>query len=309
VGRIAEAERIFSELAAANPGNAEALVDLALTQQRGEAWEKALITWQKVYAISPASRKKEAIGPLLRAYERLNRHREAAALLFQHIDSLGDEKEQFAAFQDLLNLCAKHNLVEWLREEMEKRRKLRTDDYFTEIALGRVLKLIGQQSRRFEVLADAAFAAPNQAEALPELVREAEELRKLDAAIRLQEQLVRILPQREPEPLIKLARLQEKNFDLSAAAKTWEKVAARFPRDAGRSNRRSSSSFARARRRAPRSCCGEFANSIPATCGRSRNSHSSTSRRARPKKPGSVLNRFWRTPKLALRTSHCACPA
>jgi tetratricopeptide (TPR) repeat protein len=232
-GRIAEAERIFSELAAANPGNAEALVDLALAQQREEAWEKALATWQKAYAISPTSRKKEAIGPLLRVYERLNRHREAAVLLFQHIDSLGDEKEQFAAFQDLLNLCAKHNLVGWLREEMEKRRKLRTDDYFTEIALGRVLKLTGNKAAAFEVLADAAFAAPNQAEALPELVREAEELRKLDAAIRLQEQLVRILPQREPEPLIKLARLQEKNFDLSAAAKTWEKVAARFPRDAG----------------------------------------------------------------------------
>ena len=231
-GRIAEAERIFSELAAANPGNAEALIDLALAQQRGEAWDKALATWQKAYAISPASRKKDAIGPLLRAYERLNRHREAAALLFQHIDSLGDEKEQFAAFQDLLNLCAKHNLVEWLREEMEKRRKLRTDDYFTEIALGRVLKLTGNKAAAFEVLADAAFAAPNQAEALPELVREAEDLRKLDAAIRLQEQLVRILPQREPEPLVKLARLQEKNFDLTSAAKTWEKVVAKFPRDA-----------------------------------------------------------------------------
>ena len=82
------------------------------------------------------------------------------------------------------------------------------------------------------MLADASFAAPNQAEALPELVREAEELRKLDAAVRLQAQLVRIVPDPGPTALTKLAQLQEKSADLDGAGKTWERIAAKFPRDA-----------------------------------------------------------------------------
>ena len=232
-GHIGEAERIFSTLVQETPGSIDALTDLALTQQRAEAWEKALATWQQIVALSPASRKKEATGPLLRVFERLNRHQDAAALLLAQIDAMGDEKEQFAAFADLLGLCAKHELLDWLRGEMESRRKIRADDYFTEMALGRILKATGNKAAAFEVLADASFAAPNQAEALPELVREAEELRKLDAAVRLQAQLVRILPRPDPAALAKLAQLQEKNSDIEAAGTTWEKIVAKFPRDAG----------------------------------------------------------------------------
>jgi tetratricopeptide (TPR) repeat protein len=231
-GRVAEAAKIFSEIAAANPGNIEALTDLALTQQRAESWEAALATWQQIYTLSPASRKKEAIGSLLNAYQRLGRFQPAAELLLTHVDSLGDEKEQFAAFHDLLALCTQHGIIDWLRGEMERRRKTRGDDYFTEMALGRILKAMGNKAAAFEVLADASFAAPNQAEALPELVHEAEELRKLDAAVRLQTQLVRILPDTRLEPLAKLAQLEERNSDLEAAAKTWEKIVAKFPRDA-----------------------------------------------------------------------------
>ena len=231
-GRVGEAERIFTELTQETPGNIEALTDLALTQQRGEAWEKALATWQQIVALSPASRKKDAAGPLLRVYEKLNRHREAAAIMLSQIDATADEKDQLAAFADLLNLCVKHELVDWLRGEIEARRKLRADDYFIEMALGRILKATGNKAAAFEVLADASFAAPNQAEALPELVREAEELRKLDAAVRLQAQLVRIVPDPGPTALTKLAQLQEKSADLDGAGKTWERIAAKFPRDA-----------------------------------------------------------------------------
>ncbi|MEO7319013.1 MAG: tetratricopeptide repeat protein, partial [Chthoniobacteraceae bacterium] len=231
-GRVAEAERIFTDLTKETPGNIDALTDLALTQQRAEAWEKALATWRQIVALSPASRKKEATGPLLRVFEKLNRHQEAAALLLSQIDSIGDERDQLAAFNDLLNLCAKQNLMEWLRGVIEARRKLRADDYFTEIALGRVLKATGNKAAAFEVLADASFAAENQAEALPELIREAEELRKLDAAVRLQTQLVRILPDPGPTALGKLAQLQEKSADLDGSGKTWERIVAKFPRDA-----------------------------------------------------------------------------
>lgn len=230
-GRIAEAERIFTELTKETPGNIDALTDLALTHQRAESWEKALATWQQILALSPASRKKEVTAPLLRVLEKLNRHQDAATLLLAQIDTIGDEKDQLIAFNDLLNLCTKHELLDWLRREIETRRKQRADDYFTEVALGRILKATGNKAAAFEVLADASFAAPNQAEALPELIREAEELRKLDAAVRLQAQLVRILPEPGPTSLVKLAQLQEKSMDFDGAGKTWERIVARFPRD------------------------------------------------------------------------------
>ncbi len=231
-GRVSDAEHIFTALASETPGNLDILTDLALTQQRGEAWEKALATWQQIVALSPASRKKDAVVQLTRVFEKLNRTREAAALLLSQIDTIGDEKDQLVAFGDLLTFCVKYELMDWLRGEIEARRKMRADDYFTEMALGRILKATGNKAAAFEVLADASFAAANQADVLPELVREAEDLRKLDAAVRLQSQLVRILPEPGATTMAKLAQLQEKSSDFDAAAKTWERVVAKFPRDA-----------------------------------------------------------------------------
>src|SRR5205085_6754985 len=124
----------------------------------------------RIFELSPASRKRDAAGALLRVYERLAMREQAASLLLQLIDSEGENKERFALFQDLLALCTRHGLLEWLRVQFQGRRELRADDYFTEVALGRVLKAQGNKAAAFEVLSDAAFAAPNPAEALPELV-------------------------------------------------------------------------------------------------------------------------------------------
>ncbi|MDB6150948.1 MAG: Tetratricopeptide 2 repeat protein, partial [Chthoniobacter sp.] len=231
-GRVSEAYAIFQQLVKESPGNADALTDLALTQQRAERWAEALESWRQVYALSPLSKKKEAFGPLLRALEKLELHAQAAELQLKAIEVEADEREQFALYNDLLEHCTKHGLLEWLHGQFEQRRKLRADDYFTEMALGRVLKAMGNKAAAFEVLADASHGAANQVEALPELIREAEDLRKLDAAVRLQAQLVRLMPAAQPEALSKLAELQEKNFEMEEAAKTWERAAAKFPRDA-----------------------------------------------------------------------------
>jgi tetratricopeptide (TPR) repeat protein len=118
-----------------------------------------------------------------------------------------------------------------LKERFDLRRKGRADDDFTETAYGRILKAMGNKAAAFEVLADASFTAPDQAETLPELVREAEELRKFEAAIRLQEQLLRILPNAGADAWEKLAHLQERNLAVEAAALTWERIAAKFPRN------------------------------------------------------------------------------
>jgi tetratricopeptide (TPR) repeat protein len=231
-GRAAEALTIFERLVAESPGNVDALTDLALTQQRAERWTEALATWRQVFALSPVSRRKEALTPLLRALARLNLHEESAALQLKSLDAEPGDRERLAAFGELLTFCSQHGQLDWLRAQFEKRRQLRADDYFTEVALGRILKASGDVAAAFEVLADASYAAPNQAEALPELIREAEELHKLDAAVKLQAQLLRIAPQDTPDGLEKLAQLQEKNFAIEEAERTWERVVVKFPRDA-----------------------------------------------------------------------------
>ncbi len=231
-GRVAEALVIFNELATANPSSIDALTDLALALQRGDRWTDALDAWRRIYALSPISKKKEAFAPLLRALERLELHGQAADLMFKAVETEPDEREQFAQFADLLTFCTKHDLLDWLRKTFERRRVLRADEYFTEMALGRILKAAGNKAAAFEVLSDASYAAQDQAEALPELVREAEELRKLDAAVKLQAQLVRITRQPRPEHLEKLARLQERNFDLEDAGQTWDRIVAKYPREA-----------------------------------------------------------------------------
>lgn len=230
-GHIAEALAIFEQLAAENPGNVDALTDLALTQQRAEHWPDALVTWKQVYTASPVSRRREALTSLLRVLERLDQPQASAEFQLKAIESETNDHERFALFNELLTHCNKNNLLPWLRTQFEKRRKLHADDYFTEVALGRILKASGQFAAAFEVLADASYAAPNQAEALPDLIREAEELHKLDAAVKLQEQLLRIAPQETPDGLQKLAQLQEKNLAIDAAEQTWERVVAKFPRD------------------------------------------------------------------------------
>ncbi|MEZ0254913.1 MAG: tetratricopeptide repeat protein [Chthoniobacter sp.] len=236
-GHIAEALAIFEQLAAENPGNVDALTDLALTQQRAEHWPDALATWRQVYGASPVSRRREALTSLLRVLERLDQPQASAEFQLKAIESETNDRERFALFNELLTHCNKNGLLPWLRSQFEKRRKLHADDYFTEVSLGRILKASGQFGAAFEVLADASYAAPNQAEALPDLIREAEELHKLDAAVRLQEQLLRVAPQETPDGWQKLAQLQEKNLSIEAAEQTWEHIVTKFPRDTAVLNR------------------------------------------------------------------------
>jgi tetratricopeptide (TPR) repeat protein len=230
-GRSEEALKTFQSIVDESPGDIEALKDLALAQQRAEQWNEALATLQKTYSISPASRKKEAVAALLRVYDRLAMRQPAAELLLAQADLEEDLQIRFTVFGDLLTLCARHGLLDWLREQFEQRHKVRVDDYFTEVAYGRVLKTMGNKAAAFEVLADAVYVSPDPAAALPELVREAEELHRLDAAIKLQTHLARVSSNTTPAALLRLAELQEKALCPDDAATTWAKVVTRFPRE------------------------------------------------------------------------------
>jgi tetratricopeptide (TPR) repeat protein len=230
-GRLEDALKIFRELAATNPGDFEVLGDLALTLQRAERWDEALEIWKRAEAVAPGARKKEAATALLRIYERMGMPEEAVQLLVQQMDAQTEERERFSVFQDLLAVCAKNGRLDWLRGEFEQRCKLQPEDYFSAMGLGLVFKAQGDKKAAFERLSEASLSASNLAEALPGLIREAEDLHKLDAAVRLQEQWLRIAPAQTSEGLQKLAQLQEKNFDLQGATQTWTKVVAKFPRD------------------------------------------------------------------------------
>jgi tetratricopeptide (TPR) repeat protein len=209
------------------------LIDLATAQQRAERWEDALTTWKGVLAGGSSPRRREAVGALLRIYERLNRPQPEAELLLAEFDTRADAKEQLETFKELLKLCERAGLLSWLHEQWAARREGRLDDATGEIAWAQLLRAEGDAEGAFTALSDALFTAPNPADALPELVRQAEELRRLDAAIDFQSRLVRLGSQGRPEALIKLAELQERDFAIEPAARTWALVVSRFPRDAG----------------------------------------------------------------------------
>ncbi|MHA3770731.1 tetratricopeptide repeat protein [Verrucomicrobiota bacterium sgz303538] len=232
-GNITDALSTLEKLAKEQPGNIDVITDLATAQQRMEQWEQSLATWQKVLAASPASRRAEAIGPLLRIYDRLHRYEPAADLLLKEVDAKSEPKEQLERFSDLLDFSAKHQLLPWLRAEWEKRKKRLGDDYVTDVSLGRILKAQGEKAAGFQLLVDASLSAPDPSVALPELVREAETSRKLDEAVHLQERLVRSTAMGHFDAWLKLAELQEKTFAFDQAGQTWTRIAARFPRDAG----------------------------------------------------------------------------
>lgn len=230
-GNVQEALSVYGQIARDNPGNASALVDLAAAQERARQLDESASTLRKALALLPAGRKREASSALLRVLQELGQHEEACTMLLRAVEETGEDRERIARFDELLLYSQQHGRMEWLRVKFEERRKLRADDYFTSIALGRILKVLGEKAAAFELFADAALSAPNQAEALPELIREAEDLQRLDTAVKLQEQFTRIAPQEGPDGFIKLAALCERTGDLDGAERAWQRAVGKFPRD------------------------------------------------------------------------------
>jgi len=222
----------LKRLVAANPGNFALLGELGQAQERAEQWKDALETWKQAYAAAQKNGKREALGSLLRTYSHLKQPVPAAELLLGALDATEDGREQAELFQELLAHCTSHGLLPWLRTRWEERRKRLIDDDFTELAYGRLLEAAGERRAAFEVLSNAALAAAKPGDILPELVQVAEDRRRLDLAVDLQARLVRFSTENSSEALERLAGLQEKAFRSEDAAKTWEKIASRFPRDA-----------------------------------------------------------------------------
>ncbi len=231
-GDFADALGILGQLAKSNPGSMDALADLALAQERADRVQESVGTWRKVLPLATAPRRREVVSSLLRVLEKVGAHDEAGELILRSADEATDERTRFARLDELLLYCQRHARLPWARGVFERRRKERADDYVAAIALGGVLKVMGEKNAASEVFADAALAMPPDSEALPELVREAEELRKLDLAVRLQEQFVRTAKVEHSDGWLRLAKLQLAGGDLEGAERTWTQAVAKFPRDA-----------------------------------------------------------------------------
>ncbi len=224
--------QILGELVDSNPGSVDALVDLGTGQERAGRFPEAAATWRKALSLASAPRRREMVSSLLRVLERIGGHEEATALLLRGVDEATDERTRFSRLDELLLYCQRHARLPWARGVFEKRRKAKADDHVSAIALGRTLKLMGDKAAAFEMFADAALATPNDAAVLPELVREAEELRKPALAVRMQEQFLRTAKTEQSDGWLRLASLQENSGDIEGAERTWAKAVAKFPRDA-----------------------------------------------------------------------------
>ncbi len=231
-GDRADALEIFAQLVKANPGSMDALADLANAQERAEKMNEAADSWRKVLALAPAPRRSEAATSLLRVLEKDGAHGEATELMLRRADDAPDERTRFARLDEMLLYCQRHGRLPWARDIFEKRHKAKADDYVAGIVMGRVLKLMGEKAAASGLFTDAALSVPNDADVLPELVREAEELHKLDLAVRLQEQLVRASKASGSDGWLRLADLQQGRGDLEAVERTWAQAVAKFPRDA-----------------------------------------------------------------------------
>ena len=232
-GNAGEAIEILDGLAKAAPGSADALADLASAQERAGRMSDALATWRKVYSVAPPQRRPEVLASLLRAMEREGLHEEAGMLLLRSVDEAADDRARVARLDELLLHSQRHGRMAWVRDIFEKRRRARADDYLAATALGRILKMSGEKAAAFDMFAEAVFSMPDQAAALPELVREAEELRRPETAVRLQEQFLRLSGSDRPDGFLKLAALHEAAGDVEGAERAWSQAVARFPRDAG----------------------------------------------------------------------------
>ncbi len=232
-GDFDAAVAIFTPLQQANPGSREALIDLALAQQRAERWYDALGTWERAYTLpggTPAQRE-EIRRPLLAAYERLSQFSRAAEVLRGAVDGQTDLATKTDLFHELATFWHRHDLGPDLREDYEKRLKARSDDYFLLTALAELRRDDGQEHEALALLQQAYYSSPDPVRSLGELVEQAEQLGDDAEAVAQQRRLVALPGQGTPANLEKLAALEDANLDESAATHTWDITVAKFPRD------------------------------------------------------------------------------
>ena len=223
----------YSQLQEAQPGAVEPLTDLALAQQRAERWFDALATWKRAYALpslTPAQRG-DIRRPLIAAYEHLGEFGPAAELLDHAVEEQPDLARKQELFQELSEFCGTHALLDWLAGRYEARLQAEPEDYFTMTAVAGLWKNQGRDEEAYRLLRRAYYSAPDPVVALRSLADEAEAAGENEQAVADRRRLAGMAGQDTPENLGRLAAAEEEALDEDDAARTWEQIAAQFPRD------------------------------------------------------------------------------
>ena len=223
----------YSQLQEAQPGSVEPLTDLALAQQRADRWFDALATWKTAYALpalTPAQRA-DVRRPLIAVYEHLGEFQPAAELLAHAVDEQPELARKQELFQELSEFCGRHALVDWLDSQYDARLRAQPDDYFTMVAAARLWKDQGREEEAYRLLGQAYYSAPDPVAALKSLADEAEALGEDDQAVADRRRLAAMTGQDTADNLERLAAAEEDDLAEDEAARTWEQITVRFPRD------------------------------------------------------------------------------
>lgn len=230
-GEIDPALGVYRELAQGAAGTFDALSDLAIAQQRAGRWYDAELTWERAEALPGATpqQRADARRPLIAALERLGEFPRARDILQAAVDRAPTLAEQRDGFHQLADFCARHDLTAPLAAHYQERLAAQPQDFFTLTALA----ALRQGEKSYALLTRALYSSPVPAETLRALVDAAQALGCLQDAIAHQRHLVALSAPETSEAAEKLAQLEAASFDDQAAARTWEGIVARFPRDPG----------------------------------------------------------------------------
>lgn len=226
-----EAISILEARVKVEPGSAEALIDLAAALQRAERWYDACAQWERAYAAASQRQRADLRPQFIAALEKVGNRIRAAELLAAAHEAATEPARQQEIFRELTAYCANAGILEWLATRTEARVKAAPADYAALSALAEVRKAQRRDDDAWELLRRARFSTPQPAAALQSLVETAEERGDLGSALEQQRRLTLLPGEASAANLERLAALEESALDLDAAALTWEKLAARFPRD------------------------------------------------------------------------------
>jgi tetratricopeptide (TPR) repeat protein len=231
-GQADDALAILCDVARKNPGNLDALLDIARALQRADRWYDALPELERAFAIAPPDRRPEVARALVATCDRLQLRDKAAEFLLRALDAEPPGESRKRLLDELMARADRPATTRWLLGEFGKRHALHPDDYATAEALAEIYKRNGEEDAAFALLREAAENAPDEAAGLRAVVREAVERGDPDTALALQRRVAFIGRNRGmPDETMALAEIQEDAPDADGAAATWRALARRFPRD------------------------------------------------------------------------------
>ncbi len=221
---------ILEEIAMLRPDDLQLTVALALAQQQANRWYEALETWQRALDKTAGPARLPILRPLVSVLERVHMPDRAVALLWENLDEMTDEDSRLRVVDELIALSNRLGKLKEIARRFQERLENQPNNLFYRQAMARVYRAQGDEDKAMELMADATLMSARPAKVLLQLADQAERNGDLDLAAEYLTQLLVESP--EAEHFRRLARLQLRNHDVSAAAQTWAEATRRRSRDA-----------------------------------------------------------------------------